>query len=318
MVDFSHSNFGSQRQEPETAQCINILVKFPTAFKNIFKGVPEVSFLYEFRDSKILEIVDLKDNQVLGVILTEQFEKFDFTKSFNTLFSAYSHSIDSDCISKMNFEKNFTNSEFGLNDSILSNNEVSLFKLNENKSLNTKVPFPGISIPLILIFDKEKFRIQSKALANRKFKESIATNTTFNEDSSFKILKENYLIYQARNRVNFVFIENSEHLHSTIKSFVSISREKSAYTPKTKKFDVNEKSSYLKNLIQFIPGISEAIGNAIVTKYNSMTGLIEGLKDKETFCRIKITDEGCERNMPVKIYEKLYKALLSSDSEERI
>lgn len=166
------------------------------------------------------------------------------------------------------------------------------------------------------IFGKEQFKLQNKLQTNKKYKESIKTKTFFKDELKYKSIKENYLKIQIERLVNFVFIEGPDHLHSQLKSLVSIYRDKEQYIPKTKKFDVTEKREYIKNLIQMISGVSERIGKAIVEEYKTLGELENGLLNKEQFCQLKIADG--ERGISEKLYNKLYKAFHSSDANQKL
>ena len=291
------------------------LVKFPLRYQSIFKNVIEIPFLYDFVESRIIEIIDLKTREIKGKIITEDFEKFDFTKDFETLLSEYS--LEHDRAVGQSFKSLKVCEQDDSKPEIMKNMAENAFKINENTS-TAKHSLKDLSIPLIFIFGKEKFKSEMKSQMNKKFKESVSSKTVFVEDLTYKKRKAEYLIFQIKHLVNFVFIENSEHLHSLIRSFSSIYDENECYTPKTKKFSENEKTQYLKNLIQMIPGISESVSNAIVTRFPSFSNLIKGLENQESFCSLKITEEGCERNISSKVFEKLYKAFYCKNGNEKI
>ncbi|ELA42676.1 uncharacterized protein VICG_00428 [Vittaforma corneae ATCC 50505] len=144
-------------------------------------------------------------------------------------------------------------------------------------------------------------------------------NVRFTEDSILKELKMKYLEYQIENHINFIFIEDSQFLHSQLRSLISLRKEKDRYTPKTRKFCEYQKREFLKNILETIPGVSQNISNAILGKYSDVNSVVKGLLNKELFMSIKVIDEnGGLRDMPEKVYLKLYNTFYSNDGDEKI
>lgn len=169
---------------------------------------------------------------------------------------------------------------------------------------------------LVFIFGAEKFKQEQAAEIKKRYKEAVKNRDLTEIPDLYAEKRRKFIEYQIENKVNFVFIESSEFFHRQLKSLVDIIRKNDIYVPKTKKFTVNDKYGYLKNLLMSVPGVSQSIAVCILDRFPNLESLIVGLSNKEEFCRLVINEGNGTRKMPVKVFDRLVKAFFSENQCE--
>lgn len=169
------------------------------------------------------------------------------------------------------------------------------------------------------IFGREAYRNRYKTERNKKYKEAFEKNLKFIEKSGPKDMQMKYLKYQIYEKANFVFIDDAKALHTHLRSLASLVRVEDRYVPKTKKFAEEDKEGFLRCVLEGVPGVSPNISRAIVERFKTVNSFVAGLLDREEFMKIKITDENNGvRNMPEKVYLKLFKGFCGEFGDEKI
>lgn len=168
------------------------------------------------------------------------------------------------------------------------------------------------------IFNREMCKAMAREDLNKKYKESLGSNAKFSGHDHFVLQRKRYLEYQLEHGINFVFINDSSCLHAHIRSIASLLRKKDQYIPKVRKFDA--KNEYLKGFLMNVPGISENMAQAIVSRHGTFESIQHGLRDKEGFCSLKVFGPAgtSHRTITDKIYRKLFNTFLSENPEEKI
>lgn len=180
-------------------------------------------------------------------------------------------------------------------------------------------PFEAVNGDLIFIMNREACKSKWKAEQARTYKEAVSKSTKFTIENRFKQLKEKYIDYQLERKVNFAFIENADHLHTQLRSLITLQQTQSKFVPKTKKFQEGCGQGFLRNILESIPGVSRDVSNALLDKYGSFEALERGLKCKEEFLSVIIKEEnGRRRPIPEKVYEKINAAFRSTDPAARV
>lgn len=201
--------------------------------------------------------------------------------------------------------------------------EYEHFSFGDKSKLSNEVKATGGRATnrgeIVFVFGRERFKNRCKVEQNKKYKESISKSLKFTEDNIVKELKMKYLEYQIENHINFVFIDDSQLLHTQLRSLVSLRKEESRYIPKTRKFSEDQKREFLKNILETVPGISQSVSNAILEKFSSMNSVVKGLLDKKMFMSIRMSDEhGGLKSVPEKVYWKLYRTFCGNNGDEKI
>lgn len=203
--------------------------------------------------------------------------------------------------------------------------QIEILDLSDNKILYKisvdyfeSFPFQNNSTEIIFILGKNDFKKKCKLEMNRNFKKSLDGNKKFIEVDRFEILKKKFINYQIENSRNFVFINDPRHLHMQIKNLVHIIKTRTDYFPKVKKAD--DKTEFLNNFLQKIPGVSENISAAILNKYRTFDEIQDSLIGNREMLELKVFDKNGEnyRNISVKLFERLKKVFLSEESNEKL
>ncbi|KAM0679877.1 hypothetical protein GINT2_002049 [Glugoides intestinalis] len=180
-------------------------------------------------------------------------------------------------------------------------------------------PFEALSKDLIFIVNREVCKSKWKAEQSRNYKEAVNKSTKFTIENRFKELKENYINFQLERKVNFVYIDSSEHLHAQLRSLITLQQVPPKFVPKTKKFQEGSREGFIRNILEAIPGVSQDISKAILEEYDCFEALERGLKSKEEFLSILIKEEnGRSRSILEKVYQKIYTALKGTDPGARL
>lgn len=171
---------------------------------------------------------------------------------------------------------------------------------------------------IIFIFNRERCRAMARENLNKKYKESLESNVKFAGHDHFALLRKRYLEYQLEHGANFVFIGDSLCLYGHLRSIASLLRKKDQYTPKVKKSDA--KNEHLKGFLMAVPGISESVAQAIVSRHGTFESIQHGLRNKEDFCNLKVLGPAGEshRTIPDRIYRRLFNTFLSENPKERV
>jgi hypothetical protein len=296
---------------------ISIKIEFPKKYENILKGVSEIPFLYELKHTNVIKIIDLTKRSIIGEIETECFGDLN-NKKYNGGYLMGSNTTD----------RNSSKKAIKADQDVLNTFDQPVSSQTESRNIHDKSAIgqstidrpafsqTSIKSKIYFVFGKDVFKAKCKIESNKRYKDSVRSNVKFVDSFEYKKIKENYLILQIEKLINFVFIENSEHLHSQLKSFVSILRQDDQFVPKTKKFNENKKKDFMKNLLKMIAGVSESIASTIAEAYSSFEELEKALIEKDRFLNLRIVNE--TRGIPEKIHKKIYKALISEKENERL
>lgn len=208
--------------------------------------------------------------------------------------------VEDDCIEVLDLRKN-----------------TSLLRVFTSEFSNfdfTKPPTTSLSF----IFNREEYKAKVKSDLNKKYKKSLEDSAKFVGYNHFTFLKEKYLSYQLEHGCNFVFVNNSSCLHAQIRSAVSLLGKKERYIPKVRKSVA--KDEYMREFLMSVSGISEGIALAILTEHATFESIERALRDKESFCGLKVLDPAGanHRTLPERVYKKLFNIFLSENPEERI
>lgn len=171
---------------------------------------------------------------------------------------------------------------------------------------------------LFFICNREKYKRKLKSEQRINFKKSLKNNVKFEDADAFETLRQEYFQYQIDKKCNFVYIDNGESLHRSLKSIVSFLQTNDEFIPKTKKVETKQK--FIEAFLAAIPGVSTNLALQISLKYNSFSLLQKALEDKDKFCIINMDDVSGQtiRVIPDKIYFRIYKSLLGNDKDEYI
>jgi len=179
--------------------------------------------------------------------------------------------------------------------------------------------FDNCTDKLVFVFGREAFRTRSKTEQAKRYKDSVLKGDRFVENSTLRDLRGKYFDHQVKYGVNFVFIDGPEHLHSQLKSLMSIGKDEGEYIPRTKRFGGDQKTEYLINLLGSIPGVSQETSSAIVGRFPNMQSLTDALQDEQLFTSIQVVDKnGGYRRITEKVYNRIYRAFYSENGDEKL
>lgn len=131
---------------------------------------------------------------------------------------------------------------------------------------------------IALVINRNRFRQRLVAEENRSYRDAIAQNTEYERSQDkFKQISKVAMVYQARNRINFLSIDNREDLLRELKCITKSLSAKTEYVPKVKTFTENRKE-FLCYLLAMAPGISKNVAAALSERFGSLCLLVAFLK----------------------------------------